>query len=550
MEKPLQLIDPKKWKAGEAIPLPEYITRAIRCADMSKVNIRNWRRLKNGLTDAEKAMRFLEEKCKIPGGNMVGMPVKLLLFQEVIFYLILDIKPRTVLISLARRNGKTFIQASLILLYLVTKLSETNMSLGSFALAREQAGILFKQLHDMIMLSPDIQPYVRVVPSSKRVIGLKTGAEYIAGSAEAKSNLGRSIKYLVLDEAGSIKDLDYISALRTSQGSYDHATFCAISTQSQSDADWFSTMLDSAEREQPADTVAMLFETSEDYAIDDREGWIYSNPGIGIFRSYEDMEAQAASAKMINSTESGFRNYSLNQRVAMEQLAISPSVLRLCNDDIDEDVFRRSTVYAGADLSAKGDLTAIVLCAEDEDGIMHVKPLVFCPTGGIEERSARDKAPYAQWIRSGALIPVGGKTMDFDQIAEAIREELAHFGITVAQLHYDKHMITHFRAACERSSALMEAEWIGVPQYFKDMGVRLASLQGKMIEGKVRLGNHPLMNMAMSNAIAVVGREGICALDKSKATQRIDPLVALVMAAWPLGEGRVAQVFDVSAMVG
>ena len=149
------------------------------------------------------------------------------------------------------------------------------------------------------------------------------------------------------------------------------------------------------------------------------------------------------------------------------------------------------------------------------------------------------------------MLPVGGKTMDFDQIAESLRDELSDLGIDVSQIHYDKHMIEHFHSACDRAGAFTNTEWIGVPQFFKDMGVRLASLTGIMAEGRLKHGNHPVLAMSASVAIAKIGREGLAALDKSLSTHRIDPIVAAVMATWVFGDGReVVEEFSIESWVG
>ena len=176
-------------------------------------------------------------------------------------------------------------------------------------------------------------------------------------------------------------------------------------------------------------------------------------------------------------------------------------------------------------------------------------PLVFCPTDGIIERGNRDRAPYLQWVNDGYMHPVAGSSMDFDQIAQATFDILKRNQIHVSELHYDRHMIEHFKAACQRVGAFQGTRWIDVPQHFKDMGVRLASLQGMLAERRIRHGSHPLLNMAAANAIAKMGRDGISALDKMNSTQRIDPLVALVMACWPYGDGR-ADAFDPAVAFG
>jgi phage terminase large subunit-like protein len=549
----LQFINPKEWKAGEEIPLPDYVRKAIRCADLSKVKFRNWRPLENEkLTNAEKGMRILEQKCFIPGGNMVGKPVRFMWWQEVIMYLAIDIKPKYLYISLARRNGKTFIQACLILLYLVSFMSERNLSLGSFALAREQAAILYKQLADMIMLSPDIDPLVRCVPSSKRVVSLRTGAEYVAGSAEAKSNLGRSIKYLVLDEAGSLtgQNSDYLDMLRSSQGSFDDSTFAAISTQAASDSDFFSVAMDAAEREQPHDTVCVLFETPKEYEIDDPAGWVYSNPGIGVFRSYEDMKAQAESAKRIASQEGGFRNLCLNQRTSMTGIWLSPNAYKACGGPVDFDVFRENPTTIALDLSARNDLTAAVIAAKcATTGIVHIHPFVFCPSQGIEERSARDRVPYAQWCKSGKMIPIGGKTMDYEQIASYLRDALMDLDIHPTHVVFDRWGITHFKKAAADVSFAQDAEWVECGQGFKDMGPRLAAFETLILQERVRHGMHELFNMSFSNALSISDPAGSKKLAKNLSTQRIDPAVAAVMAVFQVSEGATTEL-SIESMIG
>jgi phage terminase large subunit-like protein len=529
----LQIVDPNKFKPGEEIPLPEYISMAIKCGDLSKIKIRNWRALETSkLTDAEKGMRLIETKCFIPGGNKVGQPANLLLFQEVIFYLAIDLKPKNLFISLSRRNGKTFVQACFVLLHLVSFLSERNLSIGSFALAREQAAILFKQLADMIMLSPEIEPLVRIIPSSKKVVGLKTGAEYIAGSAEARNNLGRSIKYLVLDEAGSIQgaDNEYTQMLRTSQGSFDDATFVAISTQSASDADFFSVAMDTAIRDQPKDTVVVLFETPKEFAIDDEDGWIYSNPGIGIFRSISDMRSQAESAKRIPAQEAGFSNLCLNRRTSMTGLWLAPSVWKSCATQPDLEVFLNNPVHMGLDLSMRNDLTAAVIASKDEfTGIVHVIPFVFAPEMGMRERAARDKAPYDIFIKQEQMVAVPGPTLDYEWAFGWLRQKLDDLGIAIDTVGYDRWRINEAKAAADRAG-FVPGGWSEVGQGFKDMSPRIEHFETLLLQGKIAHGAHPLLNMSAANAVVVGDPAGNRKISKQMATQRIDPLVAAILA--------------------
>ena len=72
-----------------------------------------------------------------------------------------------------------------------------------------------------------------------------------------------------------------------------------------------------------------------------------------------------------------------------------------------------------------------------------------------------------------------------------------------------------------------------------------------MLEGKIRHGGHSLLTMAASNAIAVSDPAGSVKLDKSKSTLRIDPLIAMLQAVYPLldGDGNTAP-FDIMSAFG
>ncbi len=73
------------------------------------------------------------------------------------------------------------------------------------------------------------------------------------------------------------------------------------------------------------------------------------------------------------------------------------------------------------------------------------------------------------------------------------------------------------------------------------MSPRLESFEAKLLATQIRHGGHPLLNLAASHAIATMDSAGGRKLDKSKASQRIDPLVAAVMALHQVSEGEDAE---------
>jgi phage terminase large subunit-like protein len=123
-------------------------------------------------------------------------------------------------------------------------------------------------------------------------------------------------------------------------------------------------------------------------------------------------------------------------------------------------------------------------------------------------------------------------------------------GVEVTKVAFDRWRIDIFKKAAEDCGAFSFAEWLSIGQGYKDMSPRLEAFEALLLAGKIRHGGHPLLNMAAANAIAVQDPAGAKKLDKSKASLRIDPLVAAVMAVFEVSESDSAGGgFDVGAMI-
>jgi phage terminase large subunit-like protein len=535
--------------------IPKSIRRAIKSGPIPK--IRDWRKIQNNeLTRAERVMMFIETYCRVPEGKHVGDPLKIALFQEVFIYAVYD-NPAitsTGILSIGRKNGKSGLISAILLAHIIGTEANSNSQIIAAALSREQAGLIYKLASKMIIQSPEIQKMVRLIPSQKTIIGLTKNVEFkaIAKDSSGGSTMGLSPVLVLLDESGQIigsGNDPFVSALETSQGAHENPLFITISTQSPSDADYLSVMIDDAIRSKDKHTVAHVYESKEGCDLLDQKQWRRSNPALGVFRAEKDLRSQLEKASRLPARESAARNLLLNQRISAESLFLSASVWKKNGDIPDIDVFKNNRVIAGLDLSTRNDLTACVLAAKDNEGYIHVLPFVFCPTKGIEDRSKRDRAPYDLWCREGLMIPLGGEVVDYEQIAEYLKGELDDLEINIESVEFDRWNIDNFKAACARSGVFRDSEFNPVGQGYKDFSPRCNSLLNNMMEGRIKHGGHPLLTMAASNAISISDPSGNIKLDKSKSTLRIDPLVALVMAIYPLTDGQIDEEIDVSGWI-
>jgi len=470
---------------------------------------------------------FIEEYCLAPEGAHVGKPIKLMPFQKRFIKAIYDNpkSTRRAYLSIARKNGKTALIAGIMLAHLVGPESKQNSQIISGARSRDQAAQVFNYASKMVQLSPDLSSVVRITPSTKTLVGLPLNVEYKALSAEGKTAHGRSPILAILDEVGQVKGPqdDFTDAITTAQGAHDAPILIAISTQAATDADLFSIWLDDAKKSGDPRIVSHVYEAEKDCDLQDAKQWKAANPALGVFRNRGDLEEQAKQAARMPSAENTFRNLFLNQRVSTVCPFISVGVWKSCAGAVLD--FGSAPVWCGLDLSARTDLTALVVVGKIA-GVWHVKPHFWTPEQGLVDRSKRDRAPYDVWVRQGYLHTTPGATVDYEYVAQDIAAILGD--LDVQSIAYDRWRISLLQKEFDEQGISLPLVEFG--QGFKDMSPALDALEAELLNGRIAHGGHPVLTMCAANAVVSRDAAGNRKLDKHKAAGRIDGMAALTMA--------------------
>jgi len=490
------------------------------------------------MTRGERVIKFIESYCIVPEGNLVGQEITLDDFQKKFIIDVYDNphSTRTAILSIARKNGKTGLIAALLLAHLVGPEAVLNSNLQSGARSRDQASQVFNYASKMVMLSPKLSQIVRIIPSGKRLIGLPMNTTYQALSADAKTAHGGSPIFALLDEVGQVKGSrdDFIDAITTSQGAYDNPLLIAISTQAAEDGDLLSIWIDDAIKSEDPHTVCHVYSAPDDAQLTDEAGWVSANPAMGTFRSKEDIRVNADKASRMPSFENTFRNLYLNQRVSTVSPFVSRDVWLSGKRDVLD--FGDAPVWAGLDLSARTDLTALVLiCYVNNE--WQIKPYFWTPKTGLAERARRDRQPYDVWVNQGFMRTTEGATVDYGFVAKDICEIL--LGLNIQSIAYDRWRIDILNK--ELDNIGVELPLIEYGQGFKDMSVAIDSLEAELLNGRIVHGGHPVLTMCAANAVTQKDPAGNRKLDKSKATGRIDGMVALAMAFGAYGKKSVEE---------
>ena len=475
-------------------------------------------------TRGERVCAFIETYLTAPEGDKVGQPLKLEPFQKRFITEIYDnpYGTHSAYLSIARKNGKSALIAGILLAHLCGPEAVQNSQIVTGAQSKEQAALIFDLARKMIEASPILSKLVRVQPSGKRLIGLRKNVTYKALAAEGKTAHGLSPILAILDEVGQVVGPTdkFVAAITSAQGAYSNPLLIAISTQAPTDADLFSTWLDSPEDPR---IVKHVYSAPVNAALDDRKAWAAANPALGKFRSLSDVEKQCKAAMDMPANEPEFRNLILNQRVEAVSPFVSQTVWK--ENGAEAGPLAGKKVWGGLDLSSVSDLTALVLVSEDGG----VDSRFWLPDVGLVEKSRKDKVPYDLWKKQGFLNTTPGRAIEYEFVAESMRAVFDTH--QVEKIAFDRALFEHLKPWLIRAN-FSERELEKFEPYGQgtlSMTPALRELESKLLARKLRHGNHPILEMCARNA-KVTGDSGARKFDKKTARGRIDGMVALAMA--------------------
>lgn len=483
-------------------------------------------------TRGEQNAAWIERYCRVPEGKLVGQPIKLSTEQRDWLRKIYDSPTRMFILSMGRKNAKTAFSAFLLLLHLCGPEARPNSQLFSAAQSREQAAVLYALAEKMVRMSPDLAAVVTVRETAKQLVCPQLGTIYRALSAEASTAFGLSPVFTVHDELGQVKGprSDLFEALETAGAAQDMPLSIIISTQAPTDADLLSTLIDEAMTgEDPTHKVVLYTAPLEDDPFD-VDTIRKANPHFDVFMNRDEVMRQAQTARRMPSRENSYRNLILNQRVEARSPFVSRAVW--LENAAEADSLDGQRVYGGLDLASVADLTALVLVGEQGD----VVPFFWLPDEGLSEKSRVDKVPWDVWRDQGFIETTPGRSVEYEFVAYRLRELCDRFDVTIA---FDRALMKHLVPWLKRAGFdddEIEQRFKDFGQGFMSMSPAIRQLEQMLLARKLRHGMHPVMTECAKNAVTVMDPAGNRKFVKSKATGRIDGMVALAMAVGVMPE--------------
>jgi phage terminase large subunit-like protein len=355
----------------------------------------------------------------------------------------------------------------------------------------------------------------------------QTGSIYKALASDSHAAHGLAASMVACDELAQWKRRDFFDVLRTSMGKREEPLMAIISTQSPRPENVMSELVDYTKRIESGEFedstfYGAVYEAHEDADIDDEQAWYDANPALGVFRSYDELVQECKLAQRLPANEPAFRNLYLNQRVDAEPKAINPKEWEMCGTEYSEDDLY-GPCYAGLDLSSTRDLTSLVLYFPESGAVV---PYFWCPESGLAEKAEVDGVPYQTWAKQGYIEPTPGKGIDKFAIARRCAEIKELYRVT--GMAYDRWSMADLQKILDHEGIDLPLESWG--QGFASMSPAINAFEAELLNGNLKHANNPVLRWCASNAVFNTDPSGNRKLDKDKSTDRIDGLVALVMA--------------------
>ena len=253
----------------------------------------------------------------------------------------------------------------------------------------------------------------------------------------------------------------------------------------------------------------------------DEKIWHECNPALGNFRNIDEMRTLCTRAKEIPALEMTFRRLYLNQWTSSAERWMPIERWDECADGLGD--IEGKVCYAGLDLSATTDLTALALVfydGEAYDALLHY----WMPEEKMREREKRDRVPYSTWVKQGFITATEGGVIDYNSIETKLSGWAEEYDIR--EIAFDRW------GATKLSQSLIDTGFTMVPfgQGYKSMSPPTKELMSLVLSKKIRHGGNPVLRWNVDNLVVKQDEAGNLKPDKEKSTQRIDGVVALLMA--------------------
>lgn len=483
---------------------------------------------------AESAVGFFRDMLTFPDGDQSGQPFELQPWQQAIVGNIYGWETsggrrryREAFIYLPRKNGKTAMSAGLLLLEMFMRPTPGGQYFSA-ASTREQAALIFKDACRMVKANEEMCELTRIVPSSKVIERVdEMGGFYRSTSSDAGAQHGTRPCFAIVDELHAHRNANLVEALTTGTAvkglqplivyitTADYIRESVCNTKYK----YACQVRDGGAKD--AGFLPVIYEAAQDSEWTSPDVWKAANPNYGISVDEEYLARECEKAKVNPTEEISFKRLHLCMQTAHANRLIQMPLWDACFEQYTSDELLGQPCFGGLDIATEKDMAAFVLYFPETNRVL---PWFWLPFDNAEVRQSQDGIPYKTWLDQGHIVPTDGNYISQKSIGDTI-ESLASM--------YDIRLIAFDRAQASGIFERLQTFGLKMEKHSQQvyaMASPTKRLQSLVGNGTLRQNGHPVLNWNVQNAVGVTDAFLRTRPDKEKSLEKIDGVVALIMA--------------------
>ena len=486
---------------------------------------------------ADRAVTFIQNLCHTKG-KWAGTPFMLLPWQEQIVRDIFGIVKEngkrqflTAYVEIPKKQGKSELAAA-VALYLLYADNEQSAEVYGAACDRNQASIVFDVAKQMVQMSPALMRRSKITAAQKRIVNYINNGYYQVLSAETGTKHGLNVSGLVFDEIHAQPNRQLYDVLTKGSGDAREQPLFFIITTAGTNKNSICyelhtkalDLLDGRKNDPSFYPVVYGLGIEDDWTSE--ANWYKANPSLGHTISVDRVREAYRNALDNPAEENVFKQLRLNIWTSATVCWIPEHIYDRGNHPIDLDDLYGRECFGGLDLSSTSDITALSLVfpprSEEESYI--VLPFFWLPEETLELRCRRDHVLYDVWKRQGFINTTEGNVVHYGFIEKFIEDLGERYNIK--EIAFDRWNAT------QMVQNLEDMGFTVVPfgQGYKDMSPPSKELYKLLMEGRINHGGNPVLKWMAQNVVMHQDPAGNIKPDKDKSTEKIDGIVATIMA--------------------
>jgi len=431
--------------------------------------------------------------------------------------------------AIARKNAKSTLAAA-IGLYCETCEGEVGPQVVAAATTGSQARIVFNVAKRMVEMTPDLREAFMVEPYANALPCYQNGGTFKPINAKASTQDGLNPSTVILDEIHAHKNHDLLNVLRSAAGARVNPLFLFTTTEGYETPGPWPELRKFAQQVLEGVVEADHF-FCVIYALDEQDGdfdekaWPKANPLMSVNPILlKEIRKEAIEAKSMPGKLAEFRIKRLNRASSVASGWVNFSQWKACSGETDLTwkKLRNAKCWGGLDLASTQDLASFRLVWEI-DNELYTAGLRWVPSSQVSMRTEVGLIPYHSWVASGYLKAVPGRVLDYSVVIKDIEEFCAPFN--VQSIGHDPW--NSAQTADKLSKTFNMHPFI---QGAKSYHPAMKAFEEFYIDGRFHHGGDPILTWCASNLVVRLDANMNMAPDRKKSAEKIDDMVALLMA--------------------